>query len=224
MNSIYKIRNLSKSFSDNEVLSNINMDINKGEMISISGRSGSGKSTFLNIIGFLEKPTSGELIVYGKDITKTSKLEINKLLREKVTYLFQNYALIDNETISQNLDISLIYSKENKNEKKRLKEEALEMVGLKQPLNTKIYSLSGGEQQRVAIARILLRSSEVILADEPTGSLDYNTKNDILNLLIDLNKNGKTIIIVTHDEDVVSKCNRNIKLIDGKIESYNIDN
>lgn len=224
MNSIYKIRNLSKSFSDNEVLSNINMDINKGEMISISGRSGSGKSTFLNIIGFLEKPTSGELIVYGKDITKTSKLEINKLLREKVTYLFQNYALIDNETISQNLDISLIYSKENKNEKKRLKEEALEMVGLKQPLNTKIYSLSGGEQQRVAIARILLRSSEVILADEPTGSLDYNTKNDILNLLIDLNKNGKTIIIVTYDEDVVSKCNRNIILIDGKIESYNIDN
>lgn len=218
MSIIYKIRNLNKSFINNEVLSNINMDINKGEMISISGKSGSGKSTFLNIIGFLEKPTSGEIIVYGKDVTKASKQDINKLLREKVTYLFQNYALIENETIGQNLDISLIYSKKDKNDKKRLKEEALKKVGVEYPLNTKIYSLSGGEQQRVALARILLRPSEIILADEPTGSLDPKTKEDILDLLVKLNNEGKTIIIVTHDEYVTSKCTRKFKLTHGNLE------
>lgn len=220
MNCIYKIRNLSKSFLDKKVISDIDLDINKGEMVAISGKSGSGKSTFLNIIGLLEKPTSGSISLFGEDITRLSKLSINKLLRNKITYLFQNYALIENETISQNLDVSLIYSKENKKDKEILKDKALKKVGLNLPLNTKIFSLSGGEQQRVAIARILLRPSEIILADEPTGSLDSNTRDDILCLLRELNELGKTIIIVTHDESISSQCSRRFRFIEGNLEEY----
>ncbi|WP_027701291.1 putative bacteriocin export ABC transporter [Metaclostridioides mangenotii] len=218
MNFICKIKNLNKSFSGDVVLSDINLDIYKGDMIAITGKSGSGKSTFLNIIGLLEKPTSGEINLFGKNIVRASKTVRNELLREKITYLFQSYALIENETIGQNLDVSLIYSKADKREKKLLKEEALNKVGVEYPLNTKIYSLSGGEQQRVALARILLRPSEIILADEPTGSLDPKTKADILDLLVKLNNVGKTIIIVTHDEYLTSKCTRKFKLIHGNLE------
>lgn len=220
MDSIYKIRNLSKSFSDKTIISNVDLDINKGDLISISGESGSGKSTFLNIIGFLDKPTSGNINLFGKDMTGASKSHINKLLRDKIAYLFQNYALIENETIGQNLDVSLIYSKETKKNKEILKKKALEKVGLHLPLNTKVFSLSGGEQQRVSIARILLRPSEIILADEPTGSLDPNTRDDILCLLKELNKLGKTIIIVTHDDYISSQCSRKFRLIEGKLEEY----
>lgn len=218
MNYVYKIQNLNKSFSDRNILTNINMEIQKGDMVSITGESGSGKSTLLNIMGLLDKPSSGNISFMGKNITKSTMYQRKLILRDKIAYLFQNFALIDNETISQNLDICLIYSKLKKNEKEILKKEALKKVGIELPLNSKIFTLSGGEQQRVAIARILLRNYEVILADEPTGSLDENSKHDIIHILKELNKQGKTIIIVTHDEYVSSQCNKRFKLINGNLQ------
>lgn len=218
MNHMYKIQNLNKSFSDKNILSDINFEINKGDMVSISGESGSGKSTLLNIMGLLDKASSGKIYFMGKDITKFTMSQRKLILREKIAYLFQNFALIDNETISQNLDICLIYSKLSKKEKESLKKEALKNVGIELPLKSKIFTLSGGEQQRVALARILLKNYEVILADEPTGSLDTNTRNDIIDFLKELNKQGKTIIIVTHDDYVSSQCNKRLKLVNGNLQ------
>ncbi|HFL3608705.1 TPA: putative bacteriocin export ABC transporter [Clostridioides difficile] len=212
MKSLCSINNINKSYCGNKIISNFSLEIYDGEMIAICGKSGVGKTTLLNLIGLLDKCDSGEIYLFGKNIATMKKPDINKLFRYKISYLFQNYALIENDTIDQNLDIPLTYSKKSKTEKHNLKKEVLETVGLKKTLKTKIYKLSGGEQQKVAIARTLLKSSELILADEPTGSLDGQTRNEILDLLKKLNKQGKTIVIVTHDEHVAKECTKTITL------------
>lgn len=218
MKSICKLENIEKSFSNKVILKDLNLEIEKGEMVSIIGNSGAGKTTILNIMGLLEKPDKGRIQLFDKDVTNISKNALNLILREKLSYLFQNFALIDNESIDKNLDVALLYSNKNKLEKLNMKQEALKEVGLNIPLNTKIYSLSGGEQQRVAIARILLKPCELIIADEPTGSLDTYNRDEILNILKKLNKDGKTIIIVTHDSYIANKCDRIFKIKDGKVE------
>lgn len=203
-----EIKNLNKTFDDKVIFNNFNLIIEDGEMIAISGASGSGKTTLLNILGKLDKDYSGDIIVDNKNlksITQTS------YLRNTIGYLFQNYALADNLTVTKNLDFSMKYSDDKSLE---AKEHALEMVGLnpKEYLTKKIYALSGGEQQRVALARLFLKPCSIILADEPTGSLDVKNRDMVLEILRKMNKNGKTVILVTHDPYVLTVCDKVIKI------------
>lgn len=212
MKNICELINVSKSYADHVVLDNISMAVCEGEMIAITGRSGSGKTTILNIMGLLENPDNGVIRLFDEKSPRIGSVRANKLLRTRLSYLFQNCALIDDATVDYNLEIPLIYSNKTRREKQDLKMAALEKVGLNISLKQKIYELSGGEQQRVAIARILLKPCDLILADEPTGSLDSGNRNEIMRILKELHKAGKTIIIVTHDQYVAEACNGTIKL------------
>lgn len=205
-----ELKNISKKYENKQVLDNFNLVVNKGEMMAITGQSGTGKSTLLNIVGLLEEPDSGDVIIQGiENAWKSEKKQI-ELFRYTIGYLFQNYALIDNETVSKNLDVALEYVKlPNKDEKKK---EVLEKVGLLDKLNSKIYQLSGGEQQRIALARLMLKKNDIILADEPTGSLDEVNRDQVLSILKSLNNEGKTILIVTHDPEVSKICTNVVKL------------
>ena len=203
-----EIKNLNKRFSDKIIFDNLNLIINDGEMIAVSGASGSGKTTLLNILGKLDEEYTGDIIVDSKNLKNISKTEY---LRNKIGYLFQNYALADNLTVNKNLDFALKYSDDKSQEEK---ETALKLVDL-EPLtylNKKVYTLSGGEQQRVALARLFLKPCSIILADEPTGSLDVKNRDVILEILRKMNNQGKVIIIVTHDPYVLTVCNRVIKI------------
>ncbi|MBW0769100.1 putative bacteriocin export ABC transporter [Mammaliicoccus lentus] len=204
-----QIRNLSKQFNEQHLFSNFNLSINEGEMVAITGKSGSGKSTLLGCMCGLEKFDKGVIEVNKRDIAKMSRKAKMLLYRDKLGYLFQNYALISHESINYNLNIVLNYKKISKEQKKIKKSEVLKKVGLNKPLNTKVYTLSGGEQQRVAIARLLLKEPLLIFADEPTGALDEENKHIILELLSDF-KGKSTIVIVTHDEEVMKYCDRSI--------------
>ncbi len=203
---ICELTNVQKKYKDKVVLDNFNLKVNEGEKIAIVGKSGAGKSTLLNIIGLLEKPDDGAVILFDdKQALKKRKY----YLRNKITYLFQNYGLIENENIIQNLNIALTYTRKKKCEKKQLIKKALVDVGLQYMSGCeKIYTLSGGEQQRVALARTFLKPSELILADEPTGSLDEANRDLFLNLLSSDALKEKTFIVVTHDNTVASYCDR----------------
>ncbi|WIG24737.1 ABC transporter ATP-binding protein [Bacillus toyonensis] len=205
-----ELKNISKKYENKQVLDNFNLVVNKGEMMAIMGQSGTGKSTLLNIVGLLEEPDSGDVIIQGiENAWKSEKKQI-ELFRYTIGYLFQNYALIDNETVSKNLDVALEYVKlSNKDDKKK---EVLEKVGLLDKLNSKIYQLSGGEQQRIALARLMLKKNDIILADEPTGSLDEVNRDQVLSILKSLNNEGKTILIVTHDPEVSKICTNVVTL------------
>ncbi len=191
------------------IVSNFDLTINKGDFIAITGESGAGKTTILNMLGLLEAPDSGVISIEGN--RKYSRKDIMLIQRHKFGYLFQNYALIDNETVASNLEIALFYQKrQNKNE---LLEEAIQFVNLdKDILTKKIYQLSGGEQQRVAIARLYLKESEYIFADEPTGNLDLKNRDIVYELLEKLNRSGKAVVFVTHDIELAEKANRWVKL------------
>ena len=204
---------VKKKYDGKIIFDGLNFKINSGEMIAITGPSGSGKSTILNMIGLLEKPDAGIINLFGKPVPKINSAKSKLLLRNKIAYLFQNYALVDNETTDYNLNIALEYVKATKTQKRQMKIDALNKVGLDETyLKKKIYQLSGGEQQRIAVARIILKPCELILADEPTGSLDLQNRNEIIKILQELNKSGKTIVIVTHDEYVAGQCKRKIEL------------
>ncbi|KGP81372.1 MULTISPECIES: ABC transporter ATP-binding protein [Paenibacillus] len=200
-----KIKNLSKAFEDKVLFTNLNLDIKDGEFVIFSGPSGCGKTTLLNMIGAIEKIDSGEILVDGLDISKR-KNQV-QYFRNKIGFLFQNFALVDNRTVAENLNM---VRKDSKND--ITIEAVLEIVGLKDKVNKKVYTLSGGEQQRVALARLVLKKSDVILADEPTGSLDKKNAETVLDILKHLNKQGKTVILVTHDEDIKKQGNRVVNL------------
>lgn len=205
-----QLKNICKKYGNNKLFEDYNLSIEKGEMVAIMGPSGKGKSTLLNIIGHLEKPDTGDVRVQGVENAFKDEKKLTNIFRHTIGYLFQNYALIEQETVSKNLDISLAYIKSSN--KSQLKNEALKRVGLVDKLNNKIYQLSGGEQQRVALARLMLKKNDIILADEPTGSLDETNRNHVLQILKELNKEKKTVIIVTHDPEVAKKCTRVINL------------
>lgn len=213
-----ELKNIKKSFGSKVILSNIDLKVNKGEMIAIMGSSGSGKSTLLNIIGLIEKPDNGEVILNGEKYDKIYGKKVMLAHRNLIGYIFQNFALVDNETVSKNLDVALTYNDGNKNNKIEMKKNILKYVSLSDKINNKIFELSGGEQQRVALARVMLKSCEIILADEPTGSLDEETSEVILKILKQLNQEGKTILIVTHNNDIAKKCDKTYHIINGQLK------
>ena len=206
-----KLENVSKSYSKS-ILKNISLEIKQGEFVAIVGESGKGKSTLLNIIGLLEKADSGKVFIDGECNIEPNSSKAAKVLRYKINYLFQNFALIDEKNVYKNLMLSLQYVKANKKRKIQMIDSVLSKVGLEGYGNRKVFELSGGEQLRVAIARCMLKPCKIVLADEPTGSLDINNRDRVLKLLNELNKEGKTIIIVTHDKEVAESCGRIINL------------
>ncbi len=212
METILHISNLNKSFGDHHVLRNLNLEIKRGSFVVLTGPSGSGKSTLLNIVGLLDKQDSGNLIYFGVENPKPFSSQASKLLRTKIGYLFQNFALIENKTVEQNLMIALNFSKES-NKRDKIK-EVLKYVGLDGFAKKIISQCSGGEQQRIAVARLLLKPCELVLCDEPTGSLDFDNRQNIIALLKMLQSNGKTILIVSHDPEVIAHAERHYQLLD----------
>ena len=203
---IVKLENISKSYYHHNVFHDFNLEIDEGEFVIISGKSGSGKSTLCNIIGLLDKPDQGKVFIKDQEIDyKDSK--IAKLLSKNISYLFQNFALIDNKTVGYNLELVYPSKKERKNNRKLI-EEKLSEVGMEETYDKYIYECSGGQQQRVAIARLLLKQGDIIICDEPTGSLDEENKMMVMNLICDMHKRGKTIIMVTHDKTLYSYAKR----------------
>ena len=199
------IQNLCKRFGDKVLFENYNLSIPDREFVVFSGESGCGKTTLLNMIGCLEKPDSGSIVIDGIDIWKTKRRR--DLFSYKLGFLFQNFALLEDKTVLQNLNII------NKKYRSAMSpEEALELVGLSDAINTKVYKLSGGEQQRVALARLMLKQSDVIIADEPTGSLDERNADIVMELLHKINESGKTVILVTHNDRIINNESRVIEL------------
>lgn len=205
-----EIINMNKTFNQREIFKDFHLEVKPGEFIGIVGKSGKGKTTLLNIIGTLEEPDSGTIKIMGKELTnkKTKRL----LLRNELGFVFQNYALIDNATVNENLEIALKHKKMKKTEKMNAISFVLKEVGLEGYSDKKVHTLSGGEQQRIAIARLLLKDPSLILADEPTGSLDIENRDIIVSLFQKLHKQGKTIIMVTHDKDLTKFFSRTIHL------------
>lgn len=204
-----QLLDINKRFDEKIVLSNVSLSIDRNEFVCITGESGAGKTTLLNIIGLLEKPDSGEVILNGENYF--TKKDILRLRREFFGYVFQDFLLLPDKTVAENIWISRY---ENKRADKEEIVEIMKKVGLDSNfLNKKVYCLSGGEQQKVAIARMMLKEYELVLADEPTGNLDYKNKIDVIEILKNMKKEGKTIICVTHDQEVANAADRIINLV-----------
>lgn len=200
-----------KKYGDRRVLDDFDLQIEVGEFVALTGASGTGKSTVLNLIGLLDAPDAGEVRILGEKAPAPHTRSANRFRRYRLGYLFQNFALIENESVAHNLEIALTYAGGGISKPERIA-EAITQVGLAGAEKRKIFSLSGGEQQRVAVARLLLKPCDIVLADEPTGSLDSKNRDIVLNLLRKLNESGKTIIVGTHDDVVVSSCSRTVNL------------
>lgn len=198
MNTIIEMKNIVKRYGDKLIFDHYNLNIKAGEYIVIMGKSGSGKSTLLNMIGLLDRPNDGDIYLFGQKNIKPFSFRAETLLKNKIGYLFQNFALIDDETVYENL--SLVLDRQDRKNAKQLINSALKQVSLTGYENKKIFKCSGGEQQRIAMARLLLKKCELVLADEPTGSLDYENKVIISELLKKMYEKGQTVIIVTHDD------------------------
>lgn len=199
------VSNLSKQYDGKFLFEQLDLTIQDGEFITFSGPSGSGKTTLLNILGGLERPDTGEVIINGRSITSLHNK--STLFATEIGFLFQNFVLMETKTVYQNLNLI----------KKKFRsdisiQEALDQVGLKEKINTAVYKLSGGEQQRVALARLIVKKCTIIFADEPTGSLDKINGDKVVSILLELHKTGKTIVLVTHDDQLKNKSQRIISL------------
>ncbi|MFQ6791235.1 MAG: ABC transporter ATP-binding protein [Thomasclavelia sp.] len=207
---IIELNNINKSYHGHVVLKNFNLRVESNDFVIISGKSGSGKSTICNIIGLLDKPDQGKVIINDQVINYKDR-EVSEVLRNNISYLFQNFALIDNKTVGYNLELVYLSKKERKRNYKLI-QETLAKVKMEEMYDKYIYECSGGQQQRVAIARLLLKKGEIIICDEPTGSLDNDNKEIVMNLINEMHKNGKTIIMVTHDQSLYKYATKIISL------------
>ncbi|WP_297487902.1 ABC transporter ATP-binding protein [uncultured Cetobacterium sp.] len=216
-----KITELNKYYKNEEMslhaLKNVDLHINKGEFVAIMGSSGSGKSTFMNVIGCLDKEFQGSYILDEVQVSLIKEEDISKIRNKKIGFVFQAFNLLSNLTALENVELPLIYAGVNHKERVERAREVLKKVGLGERLSHKPNELSGGQKQRVAIARALVNNPAIILADEPTGNLDSQSEEEIMNLFLELNQQGKTIVIVSHEPEVAKFCKRIIVFKDGVI-------
>lgn len=221
--SLISITNIKRDFVlGNEivyVLKGINLAINKGEYVALMGPSGSGKSTLMNLLGCLDTPTSGQYILNGKDVSQMHDDELAEIRNKEIGFVFQTFNLLPRTTALDNVALPMIYAGFSKSERHARASEVLTQVNLSDRMDHQPNQLSGGQRQRVAIARALVNNPSIILADEPTGNLDSKTSVEIMNLFGDIHKNGNTVILVTHEEDIAAYAHRVIRLRDGVIES-----
>lgn len=209
---LVELRHINKSYGNHTVIEDFSLKIERGDYISITGPSGKGKTTLLNIIGMLDKPDSGDVLVLGNKNMDFMSSKARKIRRYCMSYLFQNYGLIDTDTVAKNLYLVTAFLGMDRYSQKKQIAHVLKQVGLEGYENRKIYTLSGGEQQRIALAKLMLKSPDLILADEPTGSLDIANRDYVLQVLEQMNKKGKTIVVVTHDLEVAQCAKTNICL------------
>ncbi|MFT8315894.1 MAG: ABC transporter ATP-binding protein [Clostridium sp.] len=218
-----EVKNLSKIYTMGKekvyALDNISLSIKDGEFAAIVGPSGSGKSTLMNILGCLDVPTQGNYILDGKPVESLNDDQLAEIRNEKIGFIFQRYNLLTKLNVYENVEIPLIYLGLNSSERKKRITDALEQVGLSTRIHHKPTELSGGQQQRVSIARALATNPSLIMADEPTGALDSKTGKEVLALLQDLHKTGRTIVLITHDLSIAEKAERRIQVKDGHIIS-----
>jgi putative ABC transport system ATP-binding protein len=216
-----QVENLSKTYYRGKIpvraLQNASITVKKGELLAIMGPSGSGKSTLLALIGTLEKATDGKIVLDGIDLTSVSEKQLPGVRREKIGFIFQNYNLIPTLSALENVELSMRFSRMEKKERQERARHLLEELGLGDRLNHKPSELSGGEQQRVSIARALANRPAVILADEPTGEVDSETRDSIVRIFKELSEKGQTILVVTHDPEVAKECSRVLRITDGMI-------
>ena len=223
VNVLVKILNVSKIYGQppNQViaLKDVSCEIKNGEFVAIIGPSGSGKSTLMNIIGCLDEPTSGQLLLEDKKVSALSQNELAKIRNSKIGFIFQSFNLLPRTSAIKNVMLPLLYSKVEKKQRENKAKQMLAKVGLEDKENATPSQLSGGQQQRVAIARALINDPQIILADEPTGNLDTKSSSEIMQILKHLNGEGKTIVIITHESEIAKSAKRIITLRDGQIVS-----
>jgi putative ABC transport system ATP-binding protein len=221
MTNMISMSNITKTYHlaelDVPVLKQIDLSIESGEYVAIMGASGSGKSTLMNVIGCLDRPTSGQYILDDRDLTTLDDDELADIRNQYIGFVFQQFNLLPRLTALENVMLPMIYANVSRLQRVKSATEALEQIGLGDRLTNRPSQLSGGQQQRVAIARALVNHPALVLADEPTGALDSKTSQDIMNLLTELNQQGTTIAIVTHDATVAAQTNRVIQMQDGVI-------
>jgi putative ABC transport system ATP-binding protein len=223
LNSLINIKDIHKQFENEEIITKvlygITFKINKGEFVAIMGPSGSGKSTLMHILGFLDRPSQGQYLFEDEDTSHFDDKKLAELRNKKIGFVFQSFNLLPRTTVLNNVILPLEYNSHR--DKQTAARKALKSVGLEHRLTYLSNQLSGGEKQRVAIARALVNEPEVIFADEPTGNLDSKSGQQVMEILIDLNQQGKTIILVTHEQYTANTARRIIKLMDGKVVSDN---
>lgn len=219
--SLVEVKDLYKIYNpgENEVraLDGINLTVEKGEFLAIVGQSGSGKSTFMNMIGLLDIPTSGTYLLDGIDVSSMTDDELSEIRNKQIGFIFQGFNLISNLSAIENVELPLVYRGMKKEERHKLAIEALERVGLSHRLNHLPKQMSGGQQQRVAIARAVAARPPIILADEPTGNLDSHSGVEVMKILHELHREGRTIILITHDNEIAKEAQRVIRVQDGQI-------
>ncbi len=223
-----QLKNLSKIYGKEsgqqvKALDNANLTIQKGEFVAVIGASGSGKSTLMNILGMLDRPTSGEYYLENREVSTLTDDELANIRNKKIGFVFQKFHLLPKTTAIENVELPLIYS--DRKDIRKMAADALSSVGLSNRSKHRTNELSGGQQQRVAIARALVNEPEVILGDEPTGNLDSKSGLEVVGIFQELNRAGKTIILITHSSEIARHANRVIRIHDGKItEDYKVEN
>ena len=219
---LVKLKNVFKIYgegleSEVRALDGVSLDIDRGEFVAIVGQSGSGKSTMMNILGCLDIPTRGDYLLDGTDVRELSDKELSHIRNKQIGFIFQQYNLIQSLTVLENVELPLVYQGIGADDRRDLALEALERVGLRDRIKHKPAEMSGGQQQRVAIARAIATHPPIIMADEPTGALDSHTGQEVLRFLQELNKEGSTVILITHDNGIAATARRCVRLQDGRI-------
>lgn len=226
MAEVLNMQNIFKSFymgeEELEVLHDVNLTVNSGEFLSILGPSGSGKSTMMNIIGCLDVPTSGKYLLSGNDINELDEIELGFIRNKEIGFVFQSFQLLPRLSALQNVELPLIYAGLSSSDRKQRAAKILDRVGLSDKTRNLPNQLSGGQQQRVAIARALVTEPTILLADEPTGALDQKTGAQVMELFEELNQDGRTIIMITHDIDIARHARRVVKILDGNLTEQGV--
>jgi putative ABC transport system ATP-binding protein len=219
--SLIELRCVSKHYRVGDqtirALDDVSVEILEGEYVSIIGPSGSGKSTLMTLIGCLDTPTSGEILIDGLDISRSTNAELSRLRNQKIGFVFQSFNLLPKLNVLQNIELPLVYAGVSSRERRERAMAVAEEVGLGERVKNRPAQLSGGQMQRVAIARALVSNPRIILADEPTGALDSQTGEKVLELFRELNRKGRTVALVTHDPDIAAETKRRIEIRDGKV-------